>query len=1082
MRVLPMRLAAFALVAWGLVLLARLLAGAAPAAAQASYGWRMHAPTTGVPVYAAALDARGQVVVGTSRGLYRFDGLTFDPIPLGPGPVGEVFRIEAAPDGALWALMTTDGFVRLAPDGQVRRIPFPPGLAREGYRLSVPGRRMRPDARGLWVAIGHTFWHYDLAAGRWANRSFAPGLRFRSFALGARGPRGDTLWMADTARVGFSVVGPGQRPGAPVWLDEVPGYLGLEAHPGGGVWAVRHDGVFRGHADGSRAMRWRRVSSEGLGSSWFALAPSVAPDGQFFTALHDAHAKDRFALALFSPEGAVRLEERRTAFAPFGSALIDREGSLWVSSAEGLAQLDQPQLGRYDFRSPEGPEDDAYLALEAPGGRGLWASTYQGPYFVPTRGAPVRLVRGRTRSSRFTLAEGGTAYLALREHNTSDDRYFAVRLPDLRLRPLDHLPVRRLKDGRTLESRAGGTFLVGPGRAVRLSGTPVNVEYGMPQEGPWPGTNGVTWLLHERFDALVGDSLVSACRRCAPPSVLRTADSVAALQVNDVATDRYGRLWVAHRGGFDVFAPAPDGTVQRRHFAVGDGAVGPTHGVSVSPDGERLWIGTSHGLVGYRVPPPAPALPSLGTPIFRLSRRFAHNGEQTGAVFEDRAGILWAPVSPGRLHRIDWRALRPEPSPPVQAIEVQRNNVPVPDGALVRLEAGRDGMRLRLWPTTYRDAMRVRLEYRLVGLDTAWTDLGIERTLRFGSLPRGRFRLEVRAVRDGQAPGPAFVLPIVAAPPFYRATWFLVLVAVLSAALAGGGVYLVQARRLALARLRWRLARDLHDDLGSGLAQISVLSELLRRRADPEAAAWAARVGEEARGLTARMRDLVWALRPGDARADALADRLRAEASALLSPADLSFEVVGTAEHRPPDLSPEVRRALLLAVREMLANVVRHARASHVVLRYHLDAHRVALVVEDDGAGFADPLPPAGSHGGFGLVGLHQRAKALGGRFDVASTPGMGTVATFEVPLRAPRFWRPHRPPRAAAPRHETPDRDRPRDDGASGDSLPSDSLPSDGARGDGARGVLSGDGHRDGVAPEDKTTRTGEAPARPGG
>jgi len=194
-----------------------------------------------------------------------------------------------------------------------------------------------------------------------------------------------------------------------------------------------------------------------------------------------------------------------------------------------------------------------------------------------------------------------------------------------------------------------------------------------------------------------------------------------------------------------------------------------------------------------------------------------------------------------------------------------------------------------------------------------------------------------------------------------------------------------------------------------------VLSELLGRRADAEAAPWAARVGEEARSLTARMRDLVWTLRPGDPDADALGDRLRAEASTLLGATDLAFEMhavpePSTSVFSAEALSPEVRRALLLAFREMLTNVVRHAHASRVTVRYRLGPRRATLVVEDDGVGFVSPTAPHRGAtdptraAGVGLCGLAERAEALGGRFVATSRPGAGTTATFEVPLST-GFW-----------------------------------------------------------------------------
>lgn len=973
---------------------ALLALAAGPSQAQIRYAWQVSLPGTGVSVQTVALDARGMLVVGTSRGLYRYDGVAYDPIDLGPGPNGSVWRLEPSADGAMWAVMPPSGLVRLARDGSVRRIPFPPGFKHEGYRLNVAGRRIRPDAEGVWIGLARTLWRYDLATGRWENRSLASPLRTRTFAL-----RGDTLWLADSVRVGYSLLDRRGRPGRPRWSgQEVAGFSTVEVHPRGGVWALRPNGLFRVTVPpGDTLARWRAVNPA-FHAEWFSMLPFVTPDGGLLATFSTDATAERIVFARFDAEGRPLLIEPNADLLAYNTLVVDREDGLWAAAGEGLAHLDRPGVQIYRLISLDGHDDAAFgVRLTS---KGAWLETYNGLYWANPDGLIDRCpVPHRTEGFDVTFATpDGRAYIA----TAPQGRWLVADPGCANLRPTAVLPLLRRRDGSLLEAHRDGLYVRRGGAARRIGETlqppPLHLV-----EWAWPGVNaGVTWLDYDRF--LVGDSLAASCRRCAPAGLRSAFAAILRFQVNGAVVDPQQRLWLAHRDGLERLDPRPDGTFALHHFDVGDGEAGSGESVSVSPDGKRLWVGTNHGLLAYAL---HDRMDTLGTPLFRLSRRFALGGEIVNDLHEDDAGQLWVGVSPGRIHRVDWRRLRPQASPRVEATEVLRNNVPVSTAEPVRLEAGRDGMRLRLWPATYIEAARVRLEYRLAGLDTAWTNLGLDRTLRFGSLPRGRFRLEVRAVREGQAPGPPFVLAIVSTPPFYRAPWFLGLVAALSALVAGGIVYLAQAQRRAEERLRWGLARDLHDDLGSGLAQISVLSELLHRRADPEAAAWAERVGHEARGLTGRMRDLVWAIRPDAVDDEPLEDRLRVEASALLGPADLPFTVDGSDDPEAQPLPPDVRRALLLAVREMLANVVRHARATRVAVRYRHDAHRLVVSVEDNGIGLPDlprrPDAPANG-GGFGLVGLRQRAEALGGRFDLAPTPGGGTTATFDVPLRR-SFW-----------------------------------------------------------------------------
>ncbi len=120
--------------------------------------------------------------------------------------------------------------------------------------------------------------------------------------------------------------------------------------------------------------------------------------------------------------------------------------------------------------------------------------------------------------------------------------------------------------------------------------------------------------------------------------------------------------------------------------------------------------------------------------------------------------------------------------------------------------------------------------------DTAWALLGGARSTSIAPLAPGRFTFEARAIRPGQPPGPALRQEFVATLPFYRRGWSLA-IGVFLLLLPAGLVYHVRtSRRLAIERLRARIASDLHDDLGSALTQVSLYCELIRRASEPELA------------------------------------------------------------------------------------------------------------------------------------------------------------------------------------------------------------------------------------------------------
>ena len=150
------------------------------------------------------------------------------------------------------------------------------------------------------------------------------------------------------------------------------------------------------------------------------------------------------------------------------------------------------------------------------------------------------------------------------------------------------------------------------------------------------------------------------------------------------------------------------------------------------------------------------------------------------------------------------------------------------------------------------------------------------------------------------AAGPVVQQDFIAVPPFFR-TWWFTLVAITVLALPPGVWYRNRVeRRLALERLRLRIATDLHDDLGSGLTQVSLYSELIRRASEPQVAAWAEQVGDQARSLSEGMRDIIWAIHPQHETWESVESRIKDYAVSLLAPRGIVLDMQGTLTGAPP--------------------------------------------------------------------------------------------------------------------------------------------------------------------------------------
>ncbi|RCR71196.1 sensor histidine kinase [Larkinella punicea] len=210
-----------------------------------------------------------------------------------------------------------------------------------------------------------------------------------------------------------------------------------------------------------------------------------------------------------------------------------------------------------------------------------------------------------------------------------------------------------------------------------------------------------------------------------------------------------------------------------------------------------------------------------------------------------------------------------------------------------------------------------------------------------------------------------------------------------------------QRKQAQLLQIRSDIARDLHDELGSELSGISILSQVaIGRLAHQPAQAQTAltTIGETARHIMDRMRDIVWSLTLHQPQTDAVANRLQNMAGSVFEPTGIRPILEISAQLSVASLPPDQWRNLFLIYKEALHNIVKHARATEVAIRLEAeDPHTLCLTIHDNGIGFSpDALPT-----GHGLRNQHHRAAVLGGTIHIDSRPGSGTTVTLRFPVQS---------------------------------------------------------------------------------
>jgi signal transduction histidine kinase/ligand-binding sensor domain-containing protein len=325
---------------------------------------------------------------------------------------------------------------------------------------------------------------------------------------------------------------------------------------------------------------------------------------------------------------------------------------------------------------------------------------------------------------------------------------------------------------------------------------------------------------------------------------------------------------------------------------------------------------------------------------------------------------------------------------------------------LLTIPPGKRQIEFRYTGLSFVSPDRVRFRYQLVGLDKNMIDGGTRRSAQYSFLRPGNYTFQVTACNnDGVWNSQSASVSLKVLPHFYEAWWFWPSITLMAAASVAIAVRQIVVRRLhrkleelerqrAVERDRARIAKDIHDDLGAGLTQITLLSELARREPATQAEAHLKRISDSARKLTRAIDEIVWAVDPQHDTLSGLMDYVSAFTEDFLRTAGIRCRMDMPTVLPELHLRAELRYNLFLALKEALNNVVKHARATEVRLRLRLDADSFTVTIEDDGQGL--PVGAAVENGerlvaGHGLPNLEKRLAAIGGRCIVQSARAQGT-------------------------------------------------------------------------------------------
>lgn len=190
-------------------------------------------------------------------------------------------------------------------------------------------------------------------------------------------------------------------------------------------------------------------------------------------------------------------------------------------------------------------------------------------------------------------------------------------------------------------------------------------------------------------------------------------------------------------------------------------------------------------------------------------------------------------------------------------------------------------------------------------------------------------------------------------------------------------------------QVRVRIARDIHDDIGSGLTKITLLSDITRKKTTDSSVSDAlGKVMEYSKGVSTSLSEIVWAIHPGNDNVGSLVNYMKSTANQLLENSDIKYVFDFPNAGANVEVHPEIKRNIYLVMKEALHNILKYSEAKNVFIKFSIDNNRFNLEISDDGKGFE--MNTEDHRFGNGLLNMQQRMSQHGNICEIQTSRGKG--------------------------------------------------------------------------------------------
>jgi two-component sensor histidine kinase len=299
--------------------------------------------------------------------------------------------------------------------------------------------------------------------------------------------------------------------------------------------------------------------------------------------------------------------------------------------------------------------------------------------------------------------------------------------------------------------------------------------------------------------------------------------------------------------------------------------------------------------------------------------------------------------------------------------------------------------------TDYKDPLNNQYYYRVKGIDKDWRYAGNHGTVEFASLSPGDYTLFLKAKNsNGINADKILQLHFEVMPPFWRTWWFFTLLFIAVCAFFYS-LYKYRLKQvLKIEKLRNKISLDLHDDVGSTLSSISILTEMALQKKETSSSEMLKEIKENSISLMERMDDIVWSINPHNDTMESLFLRIKIFAAKLFEAKEINYKIDIDEKIKHIHVQMENRQHIYLIMKEAINNMVKYSECTDAEINAGFHSAHLRIFIKDNGKGFDTQKSSFGN----GLNSMKKRAAEMNALLEINSKSDDGTAIMLSVKIK----------------------------------------------------------------------------------